>query len=87
VQIRAGSKVFTIQSLDQHRTIEVPGPLGITTIIIDHGRVRVASDPGPRQYCVRQGWLTQAGEVAMCLPNQVSVELLGSRKPYDTLNY
>ena len=87
VQIRAGSDIFTTQSLNQQRTLEIPGPLGITTVIIDHGRVRVASDPGPRQYCVKQGWLTQAGEVAMCLPNQVSVELLGNRKPYDSLNY
>ena len=87
VQIRAGSDIFTTQSLNQQRTLEITGPLGITTVIIDHGRVRVASDPGPRQYCVKQGWLTQAGEVAMCLPNQVSVELLGNNKPYDSLNY
>lgn len=87
VQVRAGSDIFTTQSLNQQRTLEIPGPLGITTVIIDHGRVRVASDPGPRQYCVKQGWLTQAGEVAMCLPNQVSVELLGNNKPYDSLNY
>lgn len=87
LQIRAGSEIFTTQSLNQQRTLEIPGPLGTTTVIIDHGRVRVASDPGPRQYCVKQGWLTQAGEVAMCLPNQVSVELLGNSKPYDSLNY
>lgn len=87
LQIRAGSEIFTTQSLNQQRTLEIPGPLGTTTVIIDHGRARVASDPGPRQYCVKQGWLTQAGEVAMCLPNQVSVELLGNSKPYDSLNY
>lgn len=87
VQVRAGSDIFTTQSLNQQRTLEIPGPLGTTTVIIDHGRVRVTSDPGPRQYCVKQGWLTQAGEVAMCLPNQVSVELLGNSKPYDSLNY
>lgn len=87
VQVRAGSDIFTTQSLNQQRTLEIPGPLGTTAVIIDHGRVRVASDPGPRQYCVKQGWLTQAGEVAMCLPNQVSVELLGNNKPYDSLNY
>jgi hypothetical protein len=36
---------------------------------------------------VRQGWLTQAGEVAICLPNQVSLELIGSTKRYDSLSY
>jgi|SRR5690554_6323003 len=87
VQIRAGNEIFTTQRLNQQRTLDIPGPLGTTVVIIDHGRARVASDPGPRQYCVKQGWLKQAGEVAMCLPNQVSVELLGNSKPYDTLNY
>lgn len=87
VQIRAGSQVFSTLSLNQQRLVEVPGPLGNTIVSIDNGRVRVASDPSPRQYCVKQGWLEQAGQVAMCLPNQVSVELLGSKRPYDSLNY
>lgn len=87
VQIRAGDQVFSTLSLNQNRTVEVPGPLGYTVVAIDNGRARVASDPSPRQYCVHQGWLTQAGQVAMCLPNQVSVELIGNSKPYDSLNY
>ena len=32
-------------------------------------------------------WLKQAGEIAVCLPNQVSLELSGGSKPYDSLNY
>lgn len=87
VQIRAGDQIFSTLSLNQYRTVNIPGPLGYTVVTIDNGRVRVASDPSPRQYCVHQGWLTQAGQVAMCLPNQVSVELIGNSKPYDSLNY
>lgn len=87
VQIRAGSQIFSTLSLNQQRVLEVPGPLGMTVVAIDNGKVRVVSDPSPRQYCVKQGWLEQAGQVAMCLPNQVSVELLGSKKLYDSLNY
>jgi hypothetical protein len=87
VQIRAGSQIYSTLSLNQQRTIDVPGPLGTTRIAINNGKVRVASDPSPRQYCVKQGWLKQAGEVAVCLPNQVSVELLGSKRLYDSLNY
>lgn len=87
LRIRAGDRVFATLSLDQKRTLEVPGPLGISRIEIDRGRARVAADPGRHQYCVKQGWLTRAGEVAMCLPNQVSLELLGGEKAYDSLNY
>jgi hypothetical protein len=87
LRIRAGDRVFATLSLDQQRTLQVPGPLGISTIVIDRGRARVASDPGRHQYCVKQGWLSKAGQVAMCLPNQVSLELLGGEKSYDSLNY
>jgi hypothetical protein len=86
VRIRAGNQVVATYSLNQQRSLDVAGPLGISHIVIDRGRVRVASDPGIHQYCVKQGWLSRAGEIAMCLPNRVSVELLGERN-YDSLNY
>lgn len=85
--IRSGGKIFREVSLSHNQQIEVPGPLGISVISIQQRKVRIASDPSPRQYCVRQGWLEQAGEIALCLPNQVSVELTGSQKKYDSLNY
>lgn len=85
--IRSGGKIFQTVPLSRNQNIEVPGPLGVSLITIENRKARIASDPSPRQYCVRQGWLQQAGEVALCLPNQVSVELVGSRKRYDSLNY
>ncbi|MDA0190732.1 MAG: NusG domain II-containing protein, partial [Proteobacteria bacterium] len=45
------------------------------------------SDPGPRQYCVRQGWLSRPGQIAICAPNEVSVEVRGAKEAYDSLNY
>lgn len=85
--IRSGGKVFREVPLSRDQQIEVPGPLGTSIITIEKLRARISSDPGPRQYCVRQGWLQQAGEIAVCLPNQVSVELTGGAKKYDSLNY
>jgi hypothetical protein len=85
--IRSGGKIFREVSLSRDQKIEVPGPLGVSIVSIRDRKARIASDPSPRQYCVRQGWLQQAGEIAICLPNQVSVELAGSRKKYDSLNY
>jgi len=85
--IRSGGKVFSVVPLSRDQLIAVPGPLGISQIAIHNRQARIAADPSPRQYCVRQGWLKQAGEIAICLPNQVSVELGGRRKNYDSLNY
>jgi hypothetical protein len=85
--IRSGGKIFREVPLSRDQQIEVPGPLGTSVITIQGRKARISSDPSPRQYCVRQGWLQQAGEIAICLPNQVSVELAGSQKKYDSLNY
>ncbi len=85
--VRRSGELFSELDLSRNRRLEVPGPLGMTTVVVDQGRVRVAADPGPRQLCVRQGWLTRTGEVALCAPNQVSVEIQGRRRPYDSLAY
>ncbi len=85
--IRSGGKIFREVPLSRDLKIEVPGPLGTSIITIEKRKARISSDPSPRQYCVRQGWLQQAGEIAICLPNEVSVELSGGQKKYDSLNY
>jgi hypothetical protein len=85
--IRSGGKIFREVPLSHDQIIDVPGPLGFSRIAIHGRQARVAADPSPRQYCVRQGWLKQAGEIAVCLPNQVSLELSGGSKRYDSLNY
>ncbi|HZV54319.1 MAG TPA: NusG domain II-containing protein [Rhodocyclaceae bacterium] len=85
--IRLDGRVVAEYPLNDARRIEVPGPLGTTVVEIRPGRARVLSDPGPRQYCVKQGWLTQANAVAICAPNHVSLALAGRQAAYDSLNY
>lgn len=85
--IRIDGRVFAEYPLDAARRIDVPGPMGTTVIEIQPGRARVFSDPGPRQYCVRQGWLSRGGAVAICAPNHVSLMLTGRDANYDSLNY
>jgi hypothetical protein len=85
--VRAGGKVFTELNLSRDGVLDVPGPLGHTLVEVARHRVRIARDPGPRQLCVKQGWFSRAGEAALCLPNQVSVEIAGAGRIYDSLNY
>ncbi|MDK9723692.1 MAG: NusG domain II-containing protein [Sterolibacteriaceae bacterium MAG5] len=73
--------------LNISKRIEVQGALGTSVIEVQPGRARVAADPGPRQYCVKQGWLTQANAVAICAPNHVTLALVGATGGYDSLNY
>ena len=85
--IKRGGEIFAELDLSRNRRIDVPGPLGITTVAVEKRRVRVVSDPGMHQYCVRQGWLERSGEIAICAPNQVSVQVIGNKEAYDSLSY
>ena len=87
VVIRANGQVFATLSLRHDRRIEVPGPLGMTEVQIAGGRVRILRDPSPRQYCVRQGWLSRPGQTALCLPNRTAIDIPRRHAPYDSLNF
>lgn len=87
VQIRLGDKIYATYSLNQQREIHVHGKLDDAVISISQGKVRFAKSPCTTQYCVHQGWLTRAGQVAICIPNQISLELVGEAKLYDSLSY
>jgi len=87
VQIRVGNKIYATYSLNQQRDVHVQGTIGNAVIHIAQGKARFAKSPCHNQYCVHQGWLSHAGQAAICLPNQISLELIGENKPYDSLNY
>ncbi len=85
--VRRDGQLFATLPLTQPRKLEVEGPIGTTVIEIQPGRARVLSDPGPRQYCVRQGWLTRPNAIAICAPNHISLALTGGQKTHDSLAY
>lgn len=87
IMIKQGGEVFLTATLARPFQVSVPGPLGITQVEVSDHKARVLRDPSPRQLCVRQGWISHEGEAAICLPNQVSVEIIGAVRRYDSLNY
>lgn len=88
VRVYQDGKLLGEYDLNITRRIITTGPLGQTVVEIAGGRVRIAQDPSPRQYCVKAGWLTTAGQVAICLPNRTSIELRGTQTlPYDSLSF
>ncbi len=86
-QVRRDGQLVAAYPLNEPRTVSVDGPLGPTVIRIESGRARVMSDPGPRQYCVKQGWLSRSGEMALCAPNHISLSLTGGQPTYESMAY
>ncbi len=87
LKIRLADKVIGTYDLNQTRELHIHGPKGVAVISIENGKARFKYSPCTNQYCVHQGWLSRAGQVAICLPNQISLQLLGAKSPYDSLNY
>ena len=87
LKIRQGDKVIGTYDLNQTRELHVNGAMGESIISISAGKVRFKQSPCTGQYCVHQGWLQHAGQVAICIPNQVSLQLIGAKNSYDSLNY
>ena len=85
--VKLDGQVVAELDLARKRTLEVAGAIGTTVILVEPGRARVAADPGPRQYCVRQGWLKRPGEIAICAPNHVSLQIAGRRSGFDSIAY
>ena len=89
-QVRLDGRIVAEIPLNGTHRVAIAGALvaqGETVIEVAPGRARVAADPGPRQYCVHQGWLTRAGAVAVCAPSHISLQLAGPDSAQDTVAF
>ncbi len=82
--IRIGDAVVETLVLENDQKLVVAGRLGETEIEVKDGQVRVVRSPGPQKLCVRRGWISKSGQMLICLPNRVTVEIPGEAG-YDAL--
>ena len=83
VEVRALGAVVGTYPLDQDRELSVRGRLGDSKLRIEGGRVRFVDSPCPNKVCVHSGWLQDSGEFAACVPNGVSLRLIGAANGVD----
>ena len=77
---RAFQKYYDIH---EDRVLNVEGPLGVTTVIIEDGEVRVEDSPCREKICVKMGRKKRAGDQIICVPNRVIVEITGENEAVD----
>ncbi len=76
-----------IVSLSEDSTLTVHGPLGDSVIEVRQGQIRFIESPCNGKQCIHAGWLHTAGSFAACLPNRVSITVLGRNRHFDSINY
>lgn len=82
--VRVGNSIVEELDLNRDQHLVVSGRLGETEIEVKGGRVRVVRSPGPWKLCIKRGWISRPGEILVCLPNRVTVEIPGD-VGYDAL--
>lgn len=86
-RIRVGDRLYGEYPLAEPRRIRVPGREGVSVIAIRNGAARFTASPCARKICIRVGWLRDGGETAACLPNGVSLEIVGRDARFDSINF
>lgn len=87
VLVRGGDEPARRITLDRERELSITGSRGQSRIAVRPGGVRFLSSPCRGKHCIHSGWLEQAGDFAACLPNGVSLTILGGDDDYDGIGY
>ena len=87
LEIYKNNEILATYSLNQKITKIINGTKGEIKIVIDNGRVRFSSSPCPKKYCIHQGWINKANQTIICIPNQISISIVGPKSGYDSINY
>ncbi len=76
-----------VLSLTQPQRVAVEGALGISHIAIEDGAVRFVASPCRHKVCTRSGWHRRSSAVAACVPNRISLVLIGAQGDLDAISY
>ncbi|WP_018937117.1 NusG domain II-containing protein [Thioalkalivibrio sp. ALJ24] len=75
------------EALDGPRLLELQGPAGTTRVELEAGRARCAESPGTRNICEGAGWLSAHGDMAISLPNRLTLRVEGAEPAWDSIHY
>ncbi|HHV29042.1 NusG domain II-containing protein [Acetivibrio mesophilus] len=56
-------------------------------VLVEKGRIRFKEADCPDKVCVNTGWLTEKGDMAVCLPNKTMIKIEGQSDDVDIVTY
>jgi len=84
VEVLIDGKLYTSASLDTPQTITIDQQNRYAVIEIKDKQVRMVSANCPDKLCVKQGYISKAGQSIVCLPQKIVIVLKGN-KTYDVI--
>ena len=75
-----------LDSVNESVEITIPGDY-TNKLLIENGRIRFVDSDCPNKDCVKTGWISAKGSVAVCLPNKVMIKIEGVNEEIDGGTY
>lgn len=76
--------IVRLDLLDGHYTFDYQGEYP-GTIEAERGKIRFSHAECPDKVCVRTGWISRPGQIAVCLPAGIIVKIEGSDSDVDIM--
>ncbi len=75
-------------SLLRDQTLTINGKLGDSIISIKNGKAAFIESPCPNKQCIHSGWLQRNGDTTACLPNRITLSVIGDGVArFDSVNF
>lgn len=89
VEIEVEGKLYKRLPLDNSRNerINIQTKLGKNIIDISNGKVRVLDADCPDKICIKDGAIDKPGQILVCLPHKVVVQIKGQNVDADDLSF
>lgn len=89
VWLPGGSRVIVEQDgrtlyqgpLSESRQVQLDGPLGTTTLVLDQQGVKIIDSPCAYKVCIGMGQIGRVGEWIACVPNHLLIRIEGGAPP------
>lgn len=78
--VKVQGEMFRSIDLDVPGTkrISINGVEGLSVFELKDGKIKMISSPCPDKLCIQQGWVSRPGQTIVCVPNAVSISVLGN---------
>jgi len=86
-KIMTKQKLHSSHELNQNKLLTIHGEMGISIIEIKQHKIRFKKSPCRSKYCILAGWRSNTNDFIACLPNRVSIELVGGTAKFDAINF
>ena len=78
---------YNFSEIDETKTIEINTDYGMNTVEITKDSVRVTEADCPDKLDVKEGAISKANEMIICLPNRLMIEIEGGERKVDKVTF